>query len=154
MKGANGLTEKLNALDISETQLQELEPSEGCFVCDWNKLGGLGIRFYTDGQAAYGMYTPLELYQGYDGMVHGGILATLLDEVMAKALAVHGVNGVTGKLEVRFREPVPTGAKLLLKGWVKSQRKNNFIAAGEIRAQGGELLVEAEGIFFGKKRHD
>jgi acyl-coenzyme A thioesterase PaaI-like protein len=127
-----------------------MEPSAGCFVCDRDNSQGLGIRFYTDGQAAYGEYTPPQVYQGYDGVVHGGILATLLDEVMAKGLAVHGIDGVTGKLEIRFRKPVPTGVKLLLKGWVKSQRRASFVVAGEIRGENGETMVEAEGIFFGK----
>ena len=88
---------------MPQTEMKEIERSDGCFACDWNNPAGLGIRFYTDGQGAYGEYIPTEVYQGYKGIVHGGILAALLDEVMAKALAAHGIDGVTAKLEVRFR---------------------------------------------------
>ncbi|NLJ68546.1 MAG: PaaI family thioesterase [Firmicutes bacterium] len=145
------MTERPSVFGLADTdKLQELEPSAGCFVCDPDNPGGLGIRFYTDGQAAYAEHALSEAYQGYDGMVHGGVLVTLLDEVMAKALAVHGISGVTGKLEVRFRKPASIGAKLSFKGWVKSRRRKSCVVASEIRAADGDLLVEAEGLFLEK----
>lgn len=147
--GLTGLSQKVKA-SMPQTEMKEIERSDGCFACDWNNPAGLGIRFYTDGQGAYGEYIPTEVYQGYKGIVHGGILAALLDEVMAKALAAHGIDGVTAKLEVRFRKPVPTNSRLLLRGWIKSRRKTSFVVAGQILAEDRETLVEAEGIFFKK----
>jgi hypothetical protein len=129
-------------------ELQELPSSSGCFACGLDNPGGLHIQFYTDGEVAYGEYVPLTSYQGYDGVLHGGILSTLLDEVMAKALAVQGITVVTGKLEVRFRNMAPIGEKLLIKGWVKSQRRDSYLAASEITSEGGQVLAEAQGLFF------
>lgn len=129
-------------------ELEELPPSSGCFVCGQDNPSGLGIRFFTDGEIAYGEYVPPVGHQGYDGILHGGILSILLDEIMVKALAAQGIAVVTGKLEVRFRQPAPTGEKLLIKGWVKSQRIGSYRAASRITNQEGQILAEAEGFFF------
>lgn len=133
-------------------KMRELPPSSGCFACGLDNPCGLHIRFYTDGKIAYGEYVPTSDYQGYDGVLHGGMLTTLLDEVMVKALAVEGIIAVTGKIEVRFRKSAPTEKKLLIKGWVTSQRMNSFIAQGEITDEDGMLLAEAQGLFFSKER--
>lgn len=132
-------------------RMRELPPSSGCFACGLDNPSGLGIRFYTDGKAAYGEYVPTTNYQGYAGVLHGGILTTLLDEAMVKALAVEGIIAVTGKIEVRFRRPAPTGERLLVRGWVKSQRAGGFLAEGEIIDSDGMLLAEAEGLLFSEE---
>ncbi|NMB45679.1 MAG: PaaI family thioesterase [Firmicutes bacterium] len=133
---------------LEPAQMRELPPSSGCFACGLDNPTGLQIRFLTDGKAAYGEYVPKGSDQGYAGVLHGGILATLLDEVMVKALAIQGVAVVTGKIEMRFRHPAPIGKKLLIKGWVKTKRRNSFAAAGAITDQHGQVLAEAQGLFF------
>jgi acyl-coenzyme A thioesterase PaaI-like protein len=143
------LPEEAKVKDLCELgKLQELPSSDGCFVCGQDNPSGLHIRFFTDGEVAYGEYVPPDGYQGYEGNLHGGILSTLLDEIMAKALAAQGITVVTGKLELRFRQAAPTGEKLLIKGWVKSQKAGSYKAAGEITGEEGQVLVEAEGLFF------
>lgn len=133
-------------------KLEELPSSSGCFVCGQDNPTGLHIRFFTDGEVAYGEYMSPAGYQGYEGILHGGILSTLLDEVMAKALAVQGITAVTGKLDVRFRKAAPTGEKLLIKGWVKSQKIGSYKVASEITSEEGQVLAEAEGLFFPRDR--
>lgn len=131
--------------------MRELPPIGGCFVCGLDNPSGLHIRFYSDGKGAYGEYVPSRDFQGYEGVLHGGIITSLLDEVMAKALVVQGTIAMTGKLEVRFRRPVSMGQRLLLKGWVTSQRRRGFITAAEIINPQGEILAEAQGLFFPMK---
>lgn len=131
--------------------LNELPSSDGCFVCGQSNPGGLHIRFFTDGNVAFCQYKPSEQYQGYDGVLHGGLISTLLDEVMVKALAGRGIPVVTGKLEVRFRRPATTNERLTAKGWVLTQKARSYKAAGEITGEDGRILAEAEGVFFPAK---
>ena len=87
--------------------------SRNCFVCGRENPVGLHIRFYED-LANARVVVPLmipETYQGYPGIAHGGILATVLDELSGRALmmgAEDDVFWVTAKLEVRYRKPTPT----------------------------------------------
>ncbi len=128
--------------------MRRLPPSRGCLVCGQDNPLGLQIEFFTDGKAAYGDFAPSKTYQGYDGVLHGGLLSTLLDEVMVQAIAARGVTAVTGKIEVRFRRPALIGSPLSVKGWVEEERGSTFTAQGQIRDEEGRILAEAKGIFF------
>ena len=138
--------------DVNESQkqdkLKELPATDDCFVCGRFNPRGLGIRFFADSDGAYAQYVPPVGFQGYDGILHGGILSTLLDEIMVKALAARQITAVTGKLEVRFRKSAPMGDKLFIKGWVVSERKMSFQVAGCIKNEAGGVLCEGKGLFF------
>lgn len=126
---------------------EELPPYKGCFVCDKDNACGLQLQFYLDGDRAYAEFVPSGRFQGYTGMLHGGIISTLLDEVMVKAISGQGVDVVTAKMETRFRRPVPLGRKLFVEGRIVSARKKLYEARGEIRDESGRVLAEASGLF-------
>ncbi len=93
-------------------------------------------------------------FQGWRGIAHGGMVMTLLDEVMAYAASTAGWRGLTAEATTRFRNPVPVGVPLTLRGRVLWQRRNVVGVAGEVLDAAGTLLASAEGKFVGKGRID
>ena len=80
--------------------------------------------------------------------MHGGILATLMDEVMAHSLWQRGIAAVTAKLSLRYREPVPIGERLLIYGRTTQERHRHATAEGWLTTMTGTKLVEATATFF------
>lgn len=81
-------------------------------------------------------------------MVHGGILASLMDEVMAHSLWQRGIPAVTAKMQLRYRDPVPVGERLIIYGRLLQERGKTAQAEGWLTAADGTRLVEATGTFF------
>lgn len=125
--------------------------SRNCFVCGRENPVGLHIQFYED-PIAEKVYVPLvipEAYQGYPGIAHGGILATVLDELSGRAVMIGQPEDpfwVTAKLEIRYRKPTPTETRLTAVGWVVNKRRRTAEVAGEIRLPDGTVTVEAAGV--------
>jgi uncharacterized protein (TIGR00369 family) len=88
-----------------------------------------------------------EEHQGYPGVMHGGIVAALLDEVIVRVAIVYDVWAVTAKLEVRFRHPVPLGQPLTLVGKLTHLRSRTLEGRGEIQLEDGTVAAEAEGVY-------
>ncbi|MBN1262232.1 MAG: PaaI family thioesterase [Anaerolineae bacterium] len=129
-----------------------LQPtSRMCFVCGRDNPVGLHLQLYEDheaGEVVVPVVIP-EAYQGYPGIVHGGILATILDEVTGRAIMMevsHDYFWVTAKMTVRYRKPTPTGTSLLVAGWVVERRGRSARVAGEIRLADGVVTVESESL--------
>ncbi|MHB0886572.1 MAG: PaaI family thioesterase [Bacillota bacterium] len=80
-----------------------------CFGCGEDNRIGLKLKFDWEGDWLATTFTPGEVHQGYPGVCHGGIVATVLDEVMAQVLFTRGIPAVTAKLEVRYSHAVPAG---------------------------------------------
>jgi acyl-coenzyme A thioesterase PaaI-like protein len=91
---------------------------------------------------------PQPNHQGYDGIVHGGILASVLDDAMANCLWLQGIVAVTAKMSLRYREPVPVGSRLLVYGRLLQEREKTATAKGWMTNPAGDTLVEAAGTFF------
>ena len=86
-------------------------------------------------------------YQGWRDVAHGGIVALVLDEAMAYAAAAHGYLGVTADLKMRFRQAVPVGEVLAVRGKVLWQRRNIFGIEASVCDARGRLLASGEGRF-------
>jgi uncharacterized protein (TIGR00369 family) len=86
-------------------------------------------------------------YQGGTGYLHGGIIATLLDEVMGKVTRFRGVHAVTAELKVEYLRPVPVDEDLLIEGWETEAKGRNLFYVGEIRDASGSLLAKGTGRF-------
>jgi acyl-coenzyme A thioesterase PaaI-like protein len=130
----------------------KLQPtSRMCFVCGRENGTGLQLKFYEDREAQK-VYCPLWIpadYQGYPGITHGGILATILDEISGRALALHlggEVFWVTAKMEVRYRKPTPTEQPLMAVGWVVETRRRSAIVGGAIHLPDGSVSAEVESV--------
>ena len=90
-----------------------------CFGCGSDNPRGLQLKFRVDPDGtATASFIPGSEWEGPRGIVHGGIVTTLLDEAMAKAVAATGCRGMTAELRVRFRQYAETGERLQVRGWV------------------------------------
>lgn len=117
-----------------------------CFVCGRSNPRGLYMRFYDDGdKTVWSDYTVDEIYQGYPGVVHGGIVAAMLDEVVGRVSMIedHHHFMMTVKLEVKYRKPVPTQTMLRVEGRLERMSKRMGRAVGEIKLPDGSVAAEA-----------
>jgi len=89
-----------------------------------------------------------ERFQGWDGIAHGGILATILDEVMAWALVGEDNWGVTARLSIDFKRPVSVGQRIRAEGWItRSRRRIVDTEARVVDALSGEVLATSTGVY-------
>lgn len=114
-----------------------------CFACGKGNPVGLKLDFsMQEGKCVARKEMPRE-YQGYDGIVHGGILTTMLDEAMAKCLILSGgERAVTAKLEVRYRHPAPVGDALTVSGWEESRRGHFVHMKAAVLLSNGTVAAE------------
>jgi len=123
--------------------------SRSCFVCGVANPIGLQIRFYSRGRDEVSAeYTVPENYQGYPGVVHGGIVAAMLDEICGRALMTGDPPRFmyTATLELRYRANVPVGKPLRLVGRALKIKSHTAKAHGAIYNASGEILAEADAL--------
>jgi uncharacterized protein (TIGR00369 family) len=127
--------------------MRELPHTASCFVCGESNASGLKIRFETDGELARARFVPRPEHIGFKQTVHGGILATLLDEIMVWACAIRTRRfSYCAELMVRYQSPVRPGEEVFLMGELVANRRNKlFEAKGEIRDAAGRLLTSGTG---------
>lgn len=124
-------------MDVSDNQF--------CFVCGQDNPVGFKTHVDVDREqqsAKFAITVPAD-FQGWQGMVHGGILSALLDEVSAyAAMTVSGIV-VTAELKTRFRKPVPVDQEIIVSAQVVSQTRRVVMVEAELAMQ-GEILASAE----------
>jgi acyl-coenzyme A thioesterase PaaI-like protein len=122
--------------------------AHNCFACGTLNAHGLGLVLHLEPDRCW---TELELdrrFEGWEGIAHGGITSTILDEVMAWSLVGSDNWGLTARLAVEFRRPVPIGARVRADGWVTHARRRVVDAAARIIDIGsGEELATATGVY-------
>lgn len=121
--------------------------SSGCFGCGDLNSKGLKLAFHLEDGVAVAEFDPDPDYCGYPGLMHGGLVATILDEAMGWATYGQGVWTVTARMQVRFRQPVPLTRRLRVAARVTRQRLRLVEASAELRDDRGTLLAEGEGAF-------
>lgn len=123
---------------------QKFETYGNCFVCGEKNAGGLRLRFDIDKekQTLKTTFTASPVFQGYEGIIHGGMVSTLLDEAMAKLAYELGYQAVTATLEVRFRRPAPILEPLLVFGEITEVNRRLVKARSWITKKDGTLLAE------------
>jgi uncharacterized protein (TIGR00369 family) len=119
-----------------------------CFVCGDKNPIGLNVPFYVMDDRVVAEYIAGPNFEGYKDILHGGILSSLLDEVMIRAVLAKGINCLTSEIKVKFKKMVKTGEKLQMEGWLVEDRGRLLVAQGKITNQGGEVVAEGEGKFF------
>jgi acyl-coenzyme A thioesterase PaaI-like protein len=113
-----------------------------CFACGKANPVGLHLEFCIEnGKFITEKILPRE-YQSYTGVVHGGIVTTMLDEAMGGYLYELGEKAVTARIEVRYRKPTPVGEKLTITGWVASRRRNFVEMQATIALADGTITAE------------
>ena len=120
-----------------------------CFAC--GDVNPIGMRLHIELGEGWARTTwePGADYVGWEDKVHGGLLATLLDEVMAWAPSSYDSWAVTAEMHVRFRSPANPGEPLEARGWVTERRRRIYHVSGEVRGGDGRIVAEATGRFLG-----
>ena len=122
--------------------------SNCCFGCGPANQSGLRLDFLlTDDGSVVSFPTIASVFEGHPGYLHGGVIATLLDEAMSKAVRALGRASMTRKMEVDFLRPVPSEAPLRLEGRVVRNEPRKHWAEARILDENGRLLAEAKGLF-------
>ena len=122
--------------------------ADHCFVCGDANPQGLKVRFRLDGDVCRGEFTPRLEHSGYDGITHGGILFSLLDDVMANWMFLQGLRCYTAKCEIRFSEALPIGSRVLLESRVVRQKQNLVVMeASAVHAENGATLASCQASF-------
>jgi uncharacterized protein (TIGR00369 family) len=125
--------------------------SRMCFLCGLQNPVGLKLAFYDDlenRQVRAEFVIPAE-YQGYPGVVHGGIVAAILDETAGRAVMLGGKHDnlfATMRITVRYRRPTPTETELIALGWVEKEGGMTTKVAGEIQLPDGAITAECEAL--------
>jgi len=123
--------------------------SRSCFVCGVSNPIGLQLKFYSIGPGEVtAEYIVPEQYQGYPGVVHGGIVAAMLDEICMRAHMNETSPRylVTARLDVRYRQNVPVGKPLRMEGKANKSKTRAATASGRIYGPDGIVLAEAEAL--------
>lgn len=123
--------------------------SRMCLVCGLKNEFGLYTSFYElENDELLAVFKPREVHQSYPGRLHGGIISTILDETIGRAIMIrheHAFWGVTMEIAVRFKKPVPLDAELRVIGRITKDTRRIFEGTGEILLPDGTVAAEAWG---------
>lgn len=119
-----------------------------CFVCGPDNPIGLHLAFRLEDGACVSEFTPDENHQGYPGVIHGGMIYSALDDVMANWLYLQGARAYTARCEIRYRRPAREGERLLLVGRPQARKRKLVEMKGTAtRASDGEVVATATATF-------
>ena len=132
-------------------QLNDATDYQLCFVCGQRNPYGLQLVFQLENNTIVADFQPREEHQGFPGVIHGGIVAAVLDEALNRTslLGKNPAWTMTGRLEVRYRRAVPYGQLLRVRASLGSERGRMLQASGTVTLANDEsvLLAEAQGTF-------
>jgi len=135
---------------VSADKREELLQSDGnnCFVCGPGNPIGLGVKFRLDGDVCRAEFTPGPEHMGYDQVTHGGIVFSLLDDVMANWIWLRGERCFTGKAEIRYRSELQIGTDVRLEGRCLKRKGRLAQMEGKvIRTEDDAVVAEAVASF-------
>jgi acyl-coenzyme A thioesterase PaaI-like protein len=119
-----------------------------CFGCGQENPIGLRLRFAVVDDAVHAEFTPAPEHQGFQDIVHGGIIATVLDEAMAWATAAAGLWTMTGEMQTRFRCPLHVGEPARVSARIVAQRGRTISVTAELSRQTDDRkIASAKGTF-------
>ena len=130
---------------MSDARLR-LDVDGMCFACGPRNPIGLKLDFHFDGEDYVTTFEVKPEYQGWSGLAHGGLLATVLDEVMTRLLWAKEITTVTGRLEVRYRQPAPIGSVLEIRGRITRRRSPLIETEAAATAADGTVVAEAKAV--------
>ncbi|MBW2609623.1 MAG: PaaI family thioesterase [Deltaproteobacteria bacterium] len=142
-------------MDEEKIEMPKLD-GHHCFACGTENPKGLNLNFYRQGDFTCADFTPDKLYEGWDNVVHGGILSTLLDEVMSWTIIyAKKTFMVTRSMTVKYIRPVEVGTPLIVKGRIIDDSKAPKVTVmAEIRDMEDRLLTKGQGSFIMLSRED
>ena len=127
--------------------------AQSCFVCGPDNPHGMHLAFQTnEGGEMIAEWIPELEMEGYEGIVHGGIVSTVLDEAMAKAVDATGAEALTAELRVRFRKQVCSGSRVHVRGWIEGRNKRMINTEAVLSSADGVELAHAWAVFLALKQ--
>lgn len=119
-----------------------------CFACGKDNETGLKLEFAHDPRGeAQAVWTPAPTHEGWPGVVHGGLLSTVLDEAMSHAVLAAGLKAMTAELRVRFREPAPSLCPLTARAWIAARARRLVEAEASLTGADGREYAHGWGRF-------
>jgi HAD superfamily hydrolase (TIGR01509 family) len=120
-----------------------------CFACSQENPIGLKLKPVQDGDKVTAEFTAGKFHQGWDNVIHGGILYTLLDEVTAYAMLCRGIElGVTARSEIRFKQLAPINQPIQASAWVTKLTKRPVEAKGVLSLKDNTVIVDGNFLFY------
>jgi acyl-coenzyme A thioesterase PaaI-like protein len=142
------------APDLAQIRLvnNQTEAHPFCFVCSGSNPMGLALRYapQPDGSVS-AKFLGHSALEGYSGLLHGGVIAAMLDGAMTNCLFAHGIRGLTAELKVRYHESVAASEEVFLQAWLEDDAHELFQLRAELK-QGGAVRASATGKFM--KQHE
>ena len=126
---------------MTDIERPSIENATMCFACGVDNPIGLQIRFNLQSERCEGEFTPNHLHVGYRNTVHGGIIYSALDDVMANVLYLQAIKAHTARCEIRYRQPLVTGQTIRLSGWIEQRRRRLVMLKGEARRVSDDCLI-------------
>lgn len=119
-----------------------------CFVCGDDNPAGMKLKFRVSAVGeSEANWTPVPDWEGYPGLIHGGLISTVLDEAMSKAVASTKVRTLTAEMRVRYRRMVETGGQFVIRGWLVERGRRMIRAEASLLSASGEEHAHAWGSF-------
>jgi uncharacterized protein (TIGR00369 family) len=132
---------------MSDNCIHKQPNASMCYICGRDNHAGLGMDFYDDGESTVkSIVTPADHFQGYPGVLHGGVVAAILDEVVGRSTMStdHHRFMMTVNMTVQYRHPVPIGQELIAIGKVVRLNGRLGKAEGQIILADGTVACEAQ----------
>jgi uncharacterized protein (TIGR00369 family) len=141
---------------VNPDVVTELPHSKSCFVCGSRNPFGLKLRFETDGRIVRARFAPEAHHNGFINVVHGGILATVLDEIMVWGCAVQTKQfSYCAEMTVRYLAPAHPGEPIIAEGeLVENKRGRLFLASGVLKREDGSAICTSTGKYMPVKGGD
>lgn len=122
-----------------------LEDDQECFACGMKNLEGLRIAWKVEGHSMTGEFVSEKKYQGWKGLLHGGIIATLLDEAMARLAGIAYRGALTAEMTVRYVIPARIGETLFIRGEIVSESRRLVETKASVTNREGKIVAYATG---------
>jgi len=123
----------------------ELIDDNYCFVCGMKNPIGLKLDFSFDGKTMKTEFVPQKEHQGYFNIVHGGIISTLLDEVMVKLAIEMGMPAVTARMDIRLRKALDVGKKITVQAEILRDTKKILEVHAKAVTEDNVIVADATG---------
>ncbi|MCW2279060.1 PaaI family thioesterase [Heliophilum fasciatum] len=132
------------------TEIFDLSNYNMCFCCGKDNPIGLHLDFGFEGDEYVTYFTPSEVHQSYPGVTHGGLISTVLDEVMGKQINEMGMAAFTARMDVRWRHAIPIGEKVRVASRLVRHKGKLMEMAATVHRADGSLAAEATARFMVK----
>ena len=121
-----------------------------CMMCGQDNPRSLGLCFHSEAERVCATFKIRPTMQGYTGILHGGVVASLLDSAMTHCLFHHGVQGLTGDLHVRFIRPIPCDVTVEIRAWILSATEPLYKLRAELVYE-QRIMAWAQGKFLRRR---